>query len=177
MTRNSSFISNNWYVDLSKPLSIHLFGKEYIVTFTFHHEILNKSDYTEELLEMTSAIPEKALSAYRKIINGWMKTSSFNKRIKDELVEDKEYEIDDGDITLSKDSDFSAIFTPVAIDLYTNGTMIMLLKDSTSESDYQIILSPKFELLDGYDDEGLRMAGSMNRTTPAVIRSYYEKNQ
>lgn len=126
---------------------------------------------------MTSAIPDKALAAYRKIINGWMKTSSFNKRIKDELMEDKEYEIDDGAITLSKDSDFSAIFTPTSIDLYTNGTMIMFLKDSTSESGYQIILSPKFELLDGYDDEGLRMAGSMNRTTPGAIRSYYEKNR
>lgn len=129
---------------------------------------------------MAAAIPSKSRSSYRRIIDGWAKTSSFNSKIKEAIAEDKEDMCDfdsEGGTGLNSNSDFSKRFKPGYINLYPNGTMLLYIEEFGNEDGYMFELAPKFERFDGVDTEPLEIAGSMDTGSPEEIRKIYEENK
>lgn len=178
MTCNSYFNSGLWIVTINGTILINYFNRKMPVEFTYNYGYMKKKDYSEDTLRKMCVITDKARSSFRKIVKGWMNTSSFAKRMR-EVILDYDYNYEDAGLKYPKsDSDIIKMHPPVRMELYPNGTLILFVKNPLYENELtQVLLAP---VVDSYLEEDTypaKIASEGSDLAISEIDANYSKNK
>lgn len=185
MTLNNYMSSGVWCPTIRGHVDISYMGKKMNIPFTYNYGQYDKNEFASDNLQMYAVITDKARANFRKIVKGWMNTSSCMKRLKELFLGDDRY-YDYGDENInhprasnppSSNSDFLKIYPPIGMELYPNGTLLLYVKDLDYTYGDIVILAPKVEIYPADDTDPATIAYTDSKPSIDEVSANYEKNK